>query len=125
MRLRVSAGHVLDTDPDLIPNGVVRGVEAEEDLRGGPLLGSRRLDLAYVGAVGPVQLAWPDLALTLEFDEEMSTVVVYTPEDGVCIEPQTMWPDAPRLAAEGVSATGARLLQPGERLVARQAWLWS
>jgi len=36
-----------------------------------------------------------------------------------------MWPNAPLLAAAGVSDTGMRTLEPGDTLSATEAWTWS
>lgn len=124
MALRLDAGEVLVVDENLVPTGEVRSVTASEDLRSGPALGDRRLDHAYVRAKGPALLRWPDLDLEIEFDERLSTVVVHTPSEGVCVEPQTMWPNAPLLAARGVHGTGLRTLEPGESLRVSERWSW-
>jgi galactose mutarotase-like enzyme len=78
----------------------------------------------YVDAIGPALLRWPDLELRIEFDRPLGTVVVHTPQRGVCIEPQTMWPNAPLLAARDILDTGLRTLAPGEHLRAQQRWTW-
>jgi aldose 1-epimerase len=119
-------GHrVLVLDADKIPTGEVREVTAAEDLRAGPPLGDRRLDHVYVETTGPAIVHWPDLELRIDYDRTLNTVVVHTPSAGVCVEPQTMWPNAPLLAARGVLDTGLRTLAPGERLRARHRWTWS
>jgi len=124
LALTVDAAAVLVLDRDLIPTGEVRALTAEEDLRPGPTLGDRRLDHVYVDAIGPAMLRWPDLELRIDFDRPLGTVVVHTPERGVCVEPQTMWPNAPLLAALGIPTTGLRTLAPGERFEAQQRWTW-
>jgi len=125
LEITVDAAGVLVLDRDLIPTGEVRALTAEEDLRSGPTLGDRRLDHVYVDAIGPATLRWPDLELRIDFDRPLGTVVVHTPARGVCVEPQTMWPNAPLLAARGISDTGLRTLAPGEWLRARHRWSWS
>ena len=124
LEVTVDAAGVLVLDRDLIPTGEVRALTAEEDLRSGPTLRDRRLDHVYVDAIGPAMLRWRDLELRIDFDRPLCTVVVHTPERGVCIEPQTMWPNAPLLAARGIPGTGLRTLAPGERLEAQQRWTW-
>jgi aldose 1-epimerase len=124
LELLVDAGAVLVLDGDKIPTGEVRDVTAREDLRSGPALGDRRLDHVYVNASSPAVVRWPDLELRIDYDPTLSTVVVHTPDGGVCVEPQTMWPNAPVLAARGVPGTGLRTLGPGERLRARERWTW-
>jgi aldose 1-epimerase len=124
LALRVDASEVLVVDADLAPTGEVRQVAAVEDLRSGPPLGARRLDHVYVRAKGPAIVRWPELELRIEYDESLQTVVVHTPAEGVCVEPQTMWPNAPLLAAAGISDTGMCTLEPGESLSARETWTW-
>jgi aldose 1-epimerase len=124
LEIMVDAGAVLVLDADKVPTGEVRDMTAREDLRSGPALGDRRLDHVYVHALSPAVVRWPDLELRIEFDRTLDTVVVHTPEAGVCVEPQTMWPNAPLLAARGVPGTGLRTLGPGERLRARTRWTW-
>jgi aldose 1-epimerase len=124
LAVTVNAGEVLVLDADKVPTGEVRTVSASEDLRAGPALGDRRLDDVYVRAVGPAVVRWPDLELRIEYDRPLSTIVVHTPIPGVCVEPQTMWPNAPLLAARGVPNTGLRTLEPGERLRAGHRWTW-
>jgi aldose 1-epimerase len=120
----VSSREVLVLDADLIPTGETRPVTADEDLRTGPALAGRRLDHVYVQAKGPAAVRWPDLDLTIEYDDSLPTVVVHTPPQGFCVEPQTMWPNAPLLARRGITGTGMRTLEPGERLRAGQRWTW-
>ncbi|MDP9321837.1 MAG: hypothetical protein M3P16_12155 [Chloroflexota bacterium] len=124
MEVMVDSGEVLVLDADQVPTGQVRGVTAREDLRSGPPLGDRRLDHVYVNATSPALVRWPDLELRIDLDQALHTVVVHTPTEGVCVEPQTMWPNAPVLAANGVSNTGLRTLEPGEQVRARERWTW-
>jgi galactose mutarotase-like enzyme len=77
-----------------------------------------------VRAKSPAVLRWPDLELAIEFDDLLDTVVVYTPAEAVCVEPQSMWPNAPALAARGVEGSGLRILRPGERMDVRERWSW-
>ena len=124
VELLLDARDVLVLDADLVPTGEVRAVTASEDLRSGPPLADRRLDHVYVHTKGPAVVRWPDLELQIEYDESLNTVVVHTPREGICVEPQTMWPNAPLLAARGISDTGLRTLEPGERLSASARWTW-
>jgi aldose 1-epimerase len=123
--LCVDASEVLVLDADLVPTGEVRRVTATEDLRSCPPLGERRLDHVYVRTRSPSLVRWPDLELRIEYDTSMRTVVVHTPPEGICVEPLTMWPNAPLLAAAGISGTGLRTLEPGETLRATEEWSWS
>jgi aldose 1-epimerase len=125
VELRVDAAEVLVLDADLAPTGEVRPVTPSEDLRFGPPVGNRRLDHVYVRTRGPAVLRWPDLELRIEYDKSLQTVVVHTPPEGICVEPQTMWPNAPVLAAAGVRDTGLRMLEPGETFSATERWTWT
>jgi aldose 1-epimerase len=125
LELRLDAARVLVVDADLVPTGEVHDVTGDEDLRAGPALGDRRLDHVYIDAKAPVIVRWPDLDLRIEFGASLKTVVVHTPPEGICVEPQTMWPHAPVLASRGVVGTGLRTLEPGERTRSRQRWTWS
>ena len=122
--LRLDAAEVLVLDTDQVPTGEARPVTPSEDLREGPPLGDRRLDHVYIGATGPATVGWPDVDLVIEYGPNLTTVVVHTPGEGFCVEPQTMWPNAPLLAARGVPGTGLLTLRPGERLSARERWTW-
>jgi len=124
LAVRVDSSEVLVLDADLVPTGEVRPVARGEDLRSGPPLGDRRLDHIYVRAKGPAVMRWPDLEMRIEYDTSVETVVVHTPPEGVCVEPQTMWPNAPLLAASGVKGTGLRTLEPGDTLSAATRWTW-
>lgn len=124
MRVRIDAARVLQTTPELIPTGRTEPVEGTTDLRAGPLLGNRRLDHVYVGARSPASIDWPDLSMQLEFHAPVATLVVYTPESGVCVEPQTAWPNPFALSASGVRGTGLVALAPGETLLAGALMRW-
>lgn len=124
VELRLEASEVLVVDSDVVPTGEARAVRPNEDLRAGPALAERRLDHVYIRTTGPATLRWPDLELDIEYGEDLSTVVVHTPGEGICVEPQTMWPNAPLLATRGVTGTGLRTLEPGESFSVRERWTW-
>lgn len=116
----VDSADVLETTKDLIPTGEVTKVGRTTDLRGGTKLGRRRLDHAYVDVARPAEVHWPDLRLTIELPHAASTVVVHTPERGVCVEPQTAWPDPfARPDRSGVARLG-----PHEVFSAHTRWTW-
>lgn len=125
VHVTVAADEILDTRADLIPTGERRRAEGDADLRSGPALGHRRLDTVFVDAGSPALVEWPDLTLAMSFAPPLTTVVVYTPPDAFCVEPQSAWPDAPRLAAEGQRGTGLSILEPGESLDVQTTWRFS
>lgn len=116
----VDSAGVLETTRDVIPTGEIAKVGRRTDLRGGAKLGRRRLDHAYVDVSSPAEVRWPDLTLTIELPDAASTVVVHTPERGVCVEPQTAWPDpfAHR------DRSGVAQLGPHEVFSAHTRWTW-
>jgi aldose 1-epimerase len=114
MAVRVEAADTLETAADLIPTGRRLPVGGATDLRTGPPLGERRLDHVYPDVGSPVVVSWPDLTLTMTFSPVVRTFVVHSPPAGVCVEPQTAWPDAIALAARGISGTGLTSVAAGE-----------
>jgi aldose 1-epimerase len=121
--LRLEADAVLETQR-MIPTGRVRPVSGVRDLRGGPVVGERRLDHTFEGARSPAVLAWPDLRLTLSFDPSPAPVVVYTPWNAVCVEPQTAPPNALALPEAEARSAGVRFLEAGETMAARLELRW-
>ncbi len=109
----------------MLPTGAVLPVAGRTDLRGGPPLGRRRLDDAYVGARSPAVLRGSALELRVAFGGECDTVVVYTPRNAVCIEPQTARPNALGLDDEAARGAGGRDLGPGETFTARISIAWA
>lgn len=121
MHVRVDSDAVLATTDDLIPTGDVEPVRGDLDLRGGPRLGSRRLDHCYVRVTGPAEVRWPDLSLHIDLPAGSDTVVVHTPERGVCVEPQTAWTDP----FARPDRSGMTTLAPGETFEAVTTWTWT
>lgn len=121
MQVRVDSDFVLATTDDLIPTGDLAPVRGDVDLRSGPRLGDRRLDHCYVGVRGHVDVGWPDLMLRIDLPAGSDTVVVHSPERGVCIEPQTAWTDP----FARPDRSGVTTVAPGETLEAITTWTWS
>ncbi len=123
MHVTVPSPSVLETTEGPIPTGATIAVAGDTDLRGGPELGDRRLDHAYVKVDGPCVVEWADLRLVIQA-APLCSVVVHSPASAVCVEPQTAWPDAIRLSGEGIDV-GLASIGPGEIFVARTRWSWS
>jgi len=102
----------------MVPTGATAPVAGRRDLRSGPRLGRRRLDLAYLGARSPAVITWPDLELQIEFEPSPAPLVVYTPRASFCVEPLTATPNALALPSRERAAAGIRELGAGERLTA-------
>ena len=94
------------------------------DLRRGPAIAGRRLDHAYVGARSPAVITWPDLELAIEFAPPASVVVVHTPPRGLCVEPQTAWPNALSADLRSTPGTGVTKLAAGESLRVEAGFNW-
>ena len=122
IEVTVPAEFVLETTEDIIPTGVLVPVKGPTDLRRAVDVMDRRLDHAFVGVTGPCRVGWPDLELSIEADP-VGSVVVHTTPTAVCVEPQTAWPDAVRLAAAGAD-TGLVSLDAGGTFVATSRWVW-
>ena len=121
--VRLAADHVLATR-DQFPTGDLLPVAGPTDLRDGPALGDRRLDDVYPDARSPVSIEWPDLRLLIEFAAPLSVIVVYTPPEGFCVEPQTAWPNAFGMPPGSEARAGVRSLPPGASLEANVRLSW-
>jgi len=118
----VPTSTVLETTADLIPTGDVSTVTELTDLRRLTDLRDRRLDHTYVDVDGPCTVAWMDVVIEIDASPLRSVVVHSTPT-AVCVEPQSAWPDAIRLDAEGVDV-GLVALSAGETVVIESRWMW-
>ncbi len=124
VRVGVAAQEALVTDGETIPTGERTPVEGDLDLRGCPPLGDRRLDDTLVAPHGPLAIRWPDLALDITVDPPPACAVVFTPAHEFCVEAQTAFPDAARLAAHA-DDTGLVALDPGGSMSATATWNWT
>jgi aldose 1-epimerase len=114
-RLLVDADR-LQVTRGMVPTGATAAVEGRTDLRTGPRLGDRRLDLAYLGARSPVTITWPDLELRIEIAPTPAPLVVYTPPASFCVEPLTAPPNALALPAASRREAGVAELARGASL---------
>jgi aldose 1-epimerase len=92
-------------------------------LDGSPL-SERRLDDCYAGLGGPITIDWGALKLTMTVEAPFTHVMVYTPPDAFCIEPQTCAPDAFNLAGAGSSTDGMGIARPGAAVALSSEWRW-
>jgi len=116
-RLRVDARSYQLVE-GMIPTGASTPVRGRTDLRAGPRLGSRRLDLAYLGARSPAVITWPNLELQMDFVPSPAPLVVYAPPGSFCVEPLTAPPNAFALLPGLRRAAGVHELAAGERFAA-------
>jgi galactose mutarotase-like enzyme len=122
--LLVDADHTYEV-ADMIPTGWMPRVKRELDLRGYPVLGARRIDACYRHPRGPLRIRWGDVNLTMQSSPNVTHAVVFTPEEAVCVEPQTCAPDAFNLVAQGVAGVGVAVVDEKNPLVATTTWRWS
>ena len=106
-----------------LPTGRLLTPGGEYDLAAGPQLGDRRLDDCYRGLAGPVRIVGERLQLSMELSGAEPHVQVFTPEDAVCVEPQTSAPDAFNLAEAGIGGTGIAVLDGAA--VFTTTWRWN
>ena len=116
-RMRVDAATYQVTEA-MVPTGSAAEVRGGADLRSGPQLGRRRLDLAYLEAQSPAIVTWPGLELRIAFEPAPAPLVVYTPPGSFCVEPLTAPPNALALPPRERESAGVRELEPGGRLAA-------
>jgi aldose 1-epimerase len=123
VRVLVDADRLYETH-EMIPTGRLKPALGEGDLRGYPALGARRLDHCYPVRHGDLRIRWGDVELRMASSPNVAHAVVYTPREGVCIEPQTCAIDAFNLDAQGITGSGSVVVTPRHPLVATTRWRW-
>jgi len=117
--LRARLDRVWLADERKIPKERV-AVPARWDFSKTPRIAALELDNCFGGWDGRAEIFWPenDLELRLEADPVFGHLVVYVPpgKDFFCVEPVSNANDGFNLLERGVSGTGVRVLEPGERL---------
>lgn len=115
--LRFTATGVWLTDPTRLPTRL-DPVPPQWDFGTPRALAASVLDNCFVGWRPPATIAWPDRGLRVDMraDAACGYLVVFVPAGGdfLAVEPVTHMTDAFNRAAAGASATGTRLLAPGE-----------
>ncbi|MBI5949616.1 MAG: hypothetical protein HY875_15860 [Chloroflexi bacterium] len=107
-----------------IPAGRLHDPAGDEDLRRLQPLGERRIDACYRALAGPVEVDWGRLRMTISVETAAPHVMVYTPPEAFCIEPQTCSPDAFNLRQRGIAGTGYAVAAPGEPVRFASEWRW-
>ncbi len=124
VRVTVQADRRLELDDELLPTGNVVPVSGDADLRVGPILGDRRIDVVFVDVSAPAEIDWPEVRLRLESDPAISIVVVYATGAAVCVEPWSAWPDAVAMEERGYPS-GVEVIEPGGSFRRWTCWAWS
>jgi aldose 1-epimerase len=73
---------------------------------------------------GTAVLEWPELKFTITGSEEITHFMFYSPEDALCVEPQTSTIDAAKFADLGVENTGNVIVDRENPLIATTTWSW-
>lgn len=124
--VRADAVAQWELDPEVVPSGVFEETAACRKLRSGGHFTVGEVDDCFMlGDEPSAELRWPEVALRMDSSPEITHAMVYSPEDSVCVEPQTTAVNAFQLAARGVENTGTRVVSPGNPLVATTTWSWS
>lgn len=117
---------VWELDGEMTSTGRQLAPEGSTDLRTPviPEIGS--LDHCFRVSPGSTSfLGWPDgPTMAITSSANVSHLQVYTPEDAICVEPQTCAVDAFRLAAEGHEGTGALVVTGAEPAIGWTRWSW-
>lgn len=124
VRLQIDSDRVYELSA-MIPTGRLLPVDELHDMREYPRLGERRIDACYSHPREAPRIRWGDVELTMQSSANVDHVVVYTPAQAVCIEPQTCAIDAFNIAAGRHDRRGMVELVPGGVLRATGEWHWT
>ena len=70
-------------------------------------------------------LDWPEASLRIQSSPNLAHLMVYTPSDSICVEPQTAAVNAFQLAARGIEGTGTEIVSPERPLIGSTRWTWN
>ncbi|MEP6871724.1 MAG: hypothetical protein ABI939_07725 [Anaerolineaceae bacterium] len=107
-----------------IPTGALVTPRGAYNLTGGTALAERRLDDCYTALTGPIEVDWGRIRLRISVECPEPHVMVHTPPQAFCIEPQTCAPDAFNLDARGFTGVGAATATPGRPVSIASRWDW-
>ena len=115
-----------ELDENIVPTGQVTETDASKKLFAGGRFEVREVDGCFkLKPGGGATLRWPEVTLRMSSSEEVTHVMVYSPERSVCVEPQTTAVNAFQLADRGIEGTGTRHVSPGNPLSASTTWSWT
>ena len=115
-----------ELDKDVTPTGKIEETPLTRKLRAGGKFGFREVDGCFrlSSRDSAAVVRWPEVSLRITGSPEIGHVMLYSPENAICVEPQTTTVNAQQLAVRGVPGTGARTAKPGKPLVASTTWTW-
>ncbi len=114
-----------ELDENVIPSGEMSESSASEKLRAGGWFDIGEVDDCFqLGSSRLAELWWPELRLRIQSSPEVRQVMVYSPADSICVEPQTTTVNAFQLADRGIEDTGTCIVSTGKPLTATTVWSW-
>lgn len=115
-----------ELDAKFVPSGKVAETDASRKINKGGSFEIGEVDDCYMlNGERSIELTWPELKLRMDSSPEIGHVMVYSPKDSICVEPQTTAVNAFQLEAKGVPGNGTRFVSPGNSLIASTTWSWS
>ena len=123
--LKINAKSMWDLDDKGIPTGaLIENNEILEKLREGltPQIDELNKCCLKVNPEEQISYKWPELELLIESSEDLGHIMLYSPENSVCVEPQTTTVNAFQLENDGLNGTGVKYLKKGESFSVSTKW---
>ena len=123
--LTINAKSMWDLDDKGIPTGaLIENNEILEKLRKGltPQIDELNKCCLKVNPEEQILYKWPELELLIESSEDLGHIMLYSPENSVCVEPQTTTVNAFQLENDGLNGTGVKYLKKGESFSVSTKW---
>ena len=123
--LKINAKSMWDLDDKGIPTGsLIENNEILEKLREGltPQIDELNKCCLKVNPEEHISYKWPEFELLIESSEDLGHIMLYSPENSVCVEPQTTTVNAFQLQNDGLNGTGVKYLKKGENFSVSTKW---
>jgi aldose 1-epimerase len=115
-----------ELDSHIVPTGELAETDATRTLIDAGWFEVGEVDGCFqLAGERTARVRWPELTLRMSSSAEISHVMVYSPAESVCVEPQTTAVNAFQLEARGIKGNGTRFVSSGSPLVATTTWSWS
>ena len=123
--LRINADSMWELDEKGIPTGALTdNAEILNKLRTGLIPDTKELDKCCL-RVNPqevISYRWPELELLIKSSADLGHIMLYSPDESVCVEPQTTTVNAFQLEKKGIRDTGVKYLEKGENFSVTTIW---
>ena len=123
--LKINAKSMWELDDKGIPTGIlIEDNEILNKLRTGliPEIDELNKCCLKVNPNDQISYKWPELELFIESSEDLGHIMLYSPKDSVCVEPQTTTVNAFQMSNSGISGTGVKYLGKGESFTVSTKW---